>query len=79
MAIILPFGCSMNSLGFLSVGMWYMRYVQFPGIATQSQTDKFRLMQWCSYYTRAHMGLGPGEFLSALVNHVRSTYLNAVV
>ena len=24
------------------------------------------------------MGPGPGEFLSALVNHVRSTYLNPV-
>ena len=31
--------------------------------------------QWRSY-TQAHMGPGPGEFLSALVNHVRSTYLN---
>ena len=31
--------------------------------------------QWRSY-TRAHTGPGPGEFLSALVNHVRSTYLN---
>ena len=32
-------------------------------------------MQWRSY-TRAHTGPGPGEFLSALVNHARSTYLN---
>ena len=31
--------------------------------------------QWRSY-TRAHRGPGPGEFLSTLVNHVRSTYLN---
>ena len=31
--------------------------------------------QWRSY-TRAHTGPGPGEFLSALVNHVKSTYLN---
>ena len=30
---------------------------------------------WRSY-TRAHTGPGPGEFLSALVNHARSTYLN---
>ena len=33
--------------------------------------------QWRSY-TRAHTGLGPGEFLRALVNHLRSTYLNPV-
>ena len=33
------------------------------------------LVQWRSY-TWARMGPGPGEFLSALVNHVRSTYLN---
>ena len=40
-------------------------------------------MQYCLFwknlwrsYTRAHMGPGPGEFLIALVNHVRSTYLN---
>ena len=32
-------------------------------------------MQWRSY-TRAHRGPGSGEFLSALVNHGRSTYLN---
>ena len=32
-------------------------------------------IQWRSY-TRAHTGPGPGEFLSALVNHARSTYLN---
>ena len=31
--------------------------------------------QWRSY-TRAHTGPGPGEFLSALVNYARSTYLN---
>ena len=31
--------------------------------------------QWRSY-TRAHTAPGPGEFLSALVNHARSTYLN---
>ena len=30
--------------------------------------------QWRSY-TRAHTGPGPGEFLSALVNHARSTYV----
>ena len=34
-------------------------------------------VQWHSY-TRAHTGLGPGEFLRALVNHLRSTYLNPV-
>ena len=33
--------------------------------------------QWRSY-TRAHTGLGPGEFLRALVNHLRSKYLNPV-
>ena len=32
-------------------------------------------IQWRSY-TQAHTSPGPGEFLSALVNHVRSTYLN---
>ena len=32
-------------------------------------------MQWHSY-TRAHTGPGSGEFLRALVNYVRSTYLN---
>ena len=26
--------------------------------------------------TRAHTGPGPGEFLSALVNHLKSAYLN---
>ena len=36
---------------------------------------KFHEKQWRSY-TRAHTGPGLGEFLSALVNHVRSTYLN---
>ena len=34
-------------------------------------------MQWCSY-TRAHTGPGCGEFLRALVNHLRSAYLNPV-
>ena len=33
--------------------------------------------QWRSY-TRAYMGLGPGEFLTALVNHQMFTYLNPV-
>ena len=40
---------------------------------------RFQMLQ-CSYqwrsYTWAHMGPGPGEFLSALVNYMRSTYLN---
>ena len=34
-----------------------------------------RVCQWHSY-TRAHMCPGPGEFLSDLVNHAKSTYLN---
>ena len=34
--------------------------------------DKVTFCQWRSY-TRAHTGQGPGKFLSALVNHVKST------
>ena len=37
--------------------------------------SSYRDTQWRSY-TRAHTGPGPGEFLSALVNHAKSTYLN---
>ena len=50
-------------------------------LAVQNESDNLvskpslAPVQWRSY-TRAHTGPGPGEFLSALVNHARSTYLN---
>jgi len=37
--------------------------------------DSQTINQWRSY-TWAHMGQGPGKFLSALVNYAMSTYLN---
>ena len=39
---------------------------------TNELRDRVTLCQWRSY-TRAHTGPGPGEFLSALVNNVKST------
>ena len=45
------------------------RYLQLGLVMITVSSDSITV-------AKLHPGPGPGEFLSALVNHVRSTYLN---
>ena len=62
-----------------NVQFWYAPQTLSIGVQRVPTSVSIILhpQQWCSY-TRAHTGPGSGEFLNALVNHVRSTYLNSV-
>ena len=54
---------------------WYLHFYSTNLDETKTITFSDKSSQWRSY-TRARTGPGPGKFLIALVNYVRSTYLN---